>query len=444
MTIAAYSELYLRDNRARAWTDQLLFALRRWATLVLAVTAVFGQTVLNDPKKIADAQKLLDTLSGDQLRCEVSPRKPHFIYSLRVQAGYVAHIPLTQSQVQGQKWIVLARLTSKEASPVYLSDIVQFPPGGNSEHEAQLEGSYWLGKGLYSVKFLMFNDRGDVCRQEWQIDARLNSGVSNFKPVLPPGTVSGNSLKESIPPAAAKPVGRLTILLHAASLLQKETSLLDLDKAMFLDAMVALLEEMPARSVRLVAFNLEQQREIYRKDGFTFAELPELARALDVVQPATVDYSVLQNPNGTVHHMQNLVSQEIHASEPSNAVVFLGPRSIYKDKPTSSFGLPPGGKQQFFYLLWEQPPKGSGLTFGPGQQGLQGATIKGVPPFAGMTGPGSSVYDWPARINYGPNNGPDSIEYTVHKLGGKTMKVDSVPTFAGAVTEIARLSGMKQ
>jgi hypothetical protein len=55
-----------------------------------------------------------------------------------------------------------------------------------------------------------------------------------------------------------------------------------------------------------------------------------------------------------------------------------------------------------------------------------------------LRGPGGSVYDWPARINFGPNNGPDSIQYTVEQLRGKTLKVDSVESFANAVAEMAR------
>jgi hypothetical protein len=407
----------------------------------LAVTALSGQNVLNDPKKIADAQKLLDTLRGDEMRCEVSPKKPHFIFSLRLQAGYLVHVPLTESQVQGQRWIALTRLTSKEGNgkPVYLSDVVQFPRGGNSQHEATVEGSYWLGAGRYAVQFLMFDERGDVCRNQWHVDARLNSGVRNFTPILALGEVAGNSVSE-VPAPAVKPVGRLTILLHAASLLQKQSSLGDLDKAMILDAMVALMEEMPAVSVRLVMFNLEQQKELLRKDGFTIEALPEVARAFDAVQPATVDYSVLQNPTATVDFIQSLVKQEIHASEPPGAVVFLGPRSIYKDKPAPNIDLPPDARQRFFYLLWERPPVGSGLVFGPGQQGQVGQMGHSIDPFTGLRGPGGSVSDWPTRINFGPNNGPDSIQYTVEQLRGKTLKVDSVESFANAVAEIVRLS----
>jgi hypothetical protein len=43
--------------------------------------------------------------------------------------------------------------------------------------------------------------------------------------------------------------------------------------------------------------------------------------------------------------------------------------------------------------------------------------------------------------NYGPNHGPNSIEYAVDKLRGKTLTVDSVESFANAVAEITRRSG---
>jgi len=109
-----------------------------------------------------------DTLGGDQPGCEVLPLRPHFIFSLRLQAGYVVRLPLAQSQDEGQKWIVLTRITPQEGNnnnPVYLSDVVQFPNGGVSGQESIVEGSYWLGEGRYAVKFLMFDSRGDVCRK---------------------------------------------------------------------------------------------------------------------------------------------------------------------------------------------------------------------------------------------------------------------------------------
>jgi len=371
---------------------------------VLAAAALPAQTVLEDPKKIADARKLLDTVSGEDAGCEVLPIRPHFVFSLRVHAGYVVRLPQEQGQ---QQWIMLTSITPLEGNgePRYFSDV--------SGLGSKIEGSYWLGEGRYTAKFLMFDSRGDVCRKSWKIDARLNSGGVHAK---------------------VKPVGRVTILVHAASVLQKQTMLGKLDKAMLLDGIVALLDELPAASVRVVVFNLEQQRELFRQDGFAVEALPQVAQVLDTVQPATVDYRVVQNPAGPAEFVERLLNQEMQASDPSDAVIFLGPKSIYQAKPSPGFHLSPGVKQRFFYLVCEPTrfllPRSSTLSGAGWSESGRGMAL---PP----------QFDPPDDLvwtNYGPNYAADSIQHAVGQLNGKTLQVDSVVSFAHAVAAIARQS----
>jgi hypothetical protein len=406
---------------------------------LLAAAVASAQTVLDDPKKIEDARRLLDSFSGQSVQCDVSPIKPGFVFSLRLQAGYIGRVPLRQVQIDGQKWIVLARITPQQGSrsPVYLSDVVQFPRGGDNNQAAEIGGSFWLGEGRYAVKWMIFDGQGDACRREWQIDARVNVSERKVNPPMAPGTVAGLAGRATGPAAGPKPgaVGHLTILLHAASLLQKQTLLNALDKTMLLDAIVALTEETGARSVRLVVFNLEQQKEILRQDGFTIQALPEVSKALDSVQPGTVDYGTLQNPGGAAGLIEDLVNREIHAAEPSGAVVFLGPRSIYNGKPSPAFGLPPGAIQQYFYLMWTHPPRrprsvpevGFG-AMGPGRWGVPSDPTTGVNYPTGVNFP----------PNFGPNNGPDSIQHAVAQLKGELLTVNSSEAFTSAVMEITR------
>jgi hypothetical protein len=401
----------------------------RFAMGLAAVTLVSAQTVLTDPKKIADAQALFDTLQDSQSGCQVSQVKPHFIFSLRMQAGYLGQPGPSRSQA---KWIVLTKITpeGKNPSPEYLADVVTSQPAG--DHAAPIEGSYWLGRSRYSVDFLMFDGAGEVCRRQWQIDARLNSPVASFKLIVAPGAVADNFSDIRIP-AGSKRIGRLSILLHAASLLQNQTSLLNMDRALLLDATAALIQEAAPRSVRIVAFNLEQQKELFRNENFTAAALADVARALSAVQPVTVDYRSLQNHASTSDFIQGLITRELQASESPDAVVFLGPRSIYKDKPASAWELPHGLKTRFFYLLWERPPFGSG-AFLRNAQGEIVPTYSGGPPMA------IDVDSYPSS-NYGPNSGPDSIQYAVDRLRGMTLKVDSASSFAYAAAKVVHLSG---
>jgi len=401
------------------------------------VAAAAGQVVLDTPKKIADASGLLDSFHGKTVRCDVLPITPRLSFSLRLQSGYFWHLHLSQSQVAGQKWLVLARVTPNAGnrSPVYFSDVVQFPADGDIGWEAEL-GHFWVGEGRYAMKILIFDDRGRACRQELRIDARLSSGERKIDPLLPPNTVAGVSWSVATSPAGTKPasMNRLTIMLDVADQIRTP------DQIMLMDALTALIGELPARSVRLVLFDLTQQREIFRRDSFTSQSLPEVAQAMSAVQFEPVNAGVLQTPGGGVNLIENLANLEVLSPEPSDAVVFLGVPSIYNSKPSASFGRPAGAKPQFFYLQCpaSRAPRyyGSGGMVGPAWD-----VGNNFPePLDGLAGPSGR---FPGRgatpASKSPARGPDSIEYAVDQLGGKTLKVDSPDSFAKAVLEITRL-----
>ena len=62
-----------------------------------------------------------------------------------------------------------------------------------------------------------------------------------------------------------------------------------------LGSLSALLERMRTTSVRLVVFNLDEQTEVFRRDGFVLDNLDEVSDAMTHLQPGVVDYHVLQN-----------------------------------------------------------------------------------------------------------------------------------------------------
>jgi hypothetical protein len=367
------------------------------ALIAAAATALSAQAVLDSTTKIADASRLLDTYHGRQFRCEVFARRPRFNFTLRLQAGYVVKMRRRQFLAGGQ-WVVLTRITPLDADrdPVYLSDVLQSPSFVGPDNAAFLDGSYWLGEGRYSVKWLMFDANGNFCREDWRIHARLKSSERAVSPVLPPHAVAAASWNGiARPPGQISQLKRLTILLHAAPLLQSQTLLTQPSKGFLLDALLALMEVMPADSVRLVVFNLDQQKEILRNDAFTLDALPEVAKALDEM-PWAVDYRVLRNTAGTVDLLERLANQEMQARDPSDAVVFIGPHARYHVPPPVPFG-PSGAKQPFFYLLCANTQEHRPRNFEP-----------------------------------------DSIEYTVNRLQGKILKVDSPDSFAKAVAAIKR------
>jgi len=141
------------------------------------------------------------------------------------------------------------------------------------------------------------------------------------------------------------------VLLNAAPLFPLRTRLRASDRVILLGLLSSLLERVPARSVRLVVFNLDQQKTLLRQDAFAPGALGRVAQALNGTELGVVDYHVLQNPQGHVGLLAGLMNQELHAETPSDVVVFLGPATRYVDKlPPMALAEPTGAAPQFFDL----------------------------------------------------------------------------------------------
>jgi hypothetical protein len=227
----------------------------------------------------------------------------------------------------------------------------------------------------------------------------LSHAERGIRVAMPANTVRGFSWLAD--PASwrnqddAAPV-RLTNLLHAAPLSTRRTTLRITDSLMLLGLVSSLLERMPTRSVRLVVFNLDQQKELYRQDKFSPKALDQVAQAINDVQLGVVDYRVLQNRRGHVDMLADLVNGEIQAKESSDVVLFLGPAARYWDNmPQSALEKPDGSKPQFFYFQY-RPYYRRAATF------------------------------------------PDVISLALRRLRGKTVMIHSPHEFARAITQLER------
>ena len=97
------------------------------------------------------------------------------------------------------------------------------------------------------------------------------------------------------------------------------------DRAFLVESLSSLLEQIPCTSVRLRAFNLDQQREIFRQDQFDDAGFQKLEDALQALELGTVSYQVLQQRQGWREMLLRYAHEELIAAEPSDVAIFLGP-----------------------------------------------------------------------------------------------------------------------
>jgi hypothetical protein len=377
--------------------------MRPLAIACLLASAGAAQVIV-DPARFGSILKALERQADEKpLRCEVTPIRPSLNFGFRFQAGYVVRVPMNQYSGPGHGWAMVTKITPEGGHPpVYLASRIGLPSVPKTKVVVEMGGGYLLGEGRYDVNWTLLDDTGRVCRSSWRVDARLGRRERQVNLAMPRDTVADFTLrgrsgrKRGADDAA--PI-RLTVLLNAAPLVPLRTRLRASDRVILLGLLSSLLERVPARSVRLVVFNLDQQKTLLRQDAFAPDALGRVAQALNSTELGLVDYHVLQNPHGHVDLLAGLMNLELRAEAPSDVVVFLGPQTRYVDKlPPTALEEPAGAAPQFF-----------NLQFRPYFRNV--ATL------------------------------PDSISLATAKAKGKTIVIRTPADFAKAIEQIERRGG---
>jgi hypothetical protein len=298
----------------------------------------------------------------------------------------------------------------------------------------EVGGGYLLGEGRYTTEVTLFDETGRVFRATWQSTAERGRDSRRVKVNLPPNTVAQFSLfrhaTSDVTSAAprAPAVERLTVLLDAAPATPRQSRLQAADAVKLLDAISSVVEQIPARNVRVVAFNLDQQKEIFRQDGFGPAGFEQLGGALFALQLATVDVTVLRNPGGAARLLTSLVQQEIDAPQRADLVLFLGPHLNSRLKlPPDVVARPAAESPGFFYIAIDRPVRHFLSNFAGAPASRRASGISDPPLGPPLTLPGAA---------FGEPLGADVISSLVGKLKGKTEVVVTPSDFAKAIARI--------
>jgi hypothetical protein len=409
-----------------------------------AMGAACAQTMVSE----SQAARFQVPQTQGVLQCQIVPLRPVLDFSFRFQAGYTVRVPLNQYQGPRHRWILVTRIEPEAGGkPVYFMDRVRLPIATGQELEGTAGGGYLLGVGRYRAFLALLDDQSRVCRSQWNIEANLGSGSHSVKMAIGPGTIQQISLRRvrSGDAESPAPIGRLTVLLHATPIAAGRAKVRAGEAVILLGALSSLLDLAPARSVRLVMFSLDQQKEIYREDNFTSGQLEAARQALFDLQLATVDYRQLQNHTGGMDLLKRLVDRELLAENRSDAVVFLGPHSRSDTKPAFQTAPRNDGAPGFFYVEYFSQRPIAPIPGGPDDLTGVGTSIGSQPRTSQSAhdpgGNGTWVVPDPAQI--GVINGPsrfgasrDTIDYLVSQLKGKTFRVSTPVDFAKAIDQI--------
>jgi hypothetical protein len=330
----------------------------------LMAFAVAGQGQERLEKSAAERvnQAFNSKLTGDRLNCAVETRPPFLDFAFRFESGYILRCPMKLFEGKEGVLITFVRVTPEDGPPLLLGMSYKVP-GLPSEARASTEikkikselgasGGFVLGEGRYTVELLAADARNRFFQKKWKIKAQRNRQESNVEVTAKPGSVA--PLSPHLWDGRLVPAGsgvRLTVLLDAAPMSPFSQKLRAWDRAFLLDSVSSVLRQIPCESVRLVAFNLDQQKEIFRQERLDRTGLVKLARVLHQLELGTVSVNVLKQRQGWADLLAGVSNGEMTSNQPSDLVVFLGPSIRIADKvPKEILASPRNKKPQFFYL----------------------------------------------------------------------------------------------
>jgi hypothetical protein len=222
------------------------------------------------------------------------------------------------------------RIPTADQTPPHSLD-----PKNLKKFNLRASGGFNVGTGSYTAEILLLGEHGRSCYKHWE----LHTGKYPEKagpPVLAAQTVT--PLAHTSWDGKLDPHGiRLTVLLNAAPLFPFSNQLYAWDRSVLLDALASLLKQMPSSSVHVIAFNLEQQREFFHDEKFDANGFSELDVSLHNLELSTVSVKALER-GSSANFLQRLAEQQLSARETSDAVVFFGPVTRFRENPRLESG----------------------------------------------------------------------------------------------------------
>jgi hypothetical protein len=288
----------------------------------------------------ADAALLESTDARKDIPCTVVPSKPNLGFDLKFHAGYEVSVPLRELAGEGNQLTMVFRIVpdAHPDDPVYFSQHVNVPPIDDDEHgPAFLQGSFDVGEGKYHVDWLMRDRAERVCSFHWDAEATLPPRDKQMSLDIGPNAVQPFETEPFKPePPVARPHQdpplNVKVMVNFAPQDSQSATLQPLD----INALISILRNI-AREPRIarfsvVAYNMQEQRVLYRQEDASQIDFPAMGKALHSLNLGTVDLKRLSQKHGDTEFLSNLITHEVkNPDAPPDAVIFAGPKVMLED-----------------------------------------------------------------------------------------------------------------
>jgi hypothetical protein len=315
------------------------------AGLLLNSTPAFSQLVLtgsgpNGTVNIfnTDLAVLESGETRKDLACSVTPSKPILGFDLRFHAGYEVTIPLKELSGGENLLNILFRVepTNHRDQPIYFAQHIRVPViEEDAKGDAYLQGAFDLGEGQYHIDWLM-RDRGErVCSFSWDSEAAIPPKDRPMSPAIAPEAIQradGEQFKDEPPVQRVTNEPRLNVkvLVNFAPQKSLSAALQPLDTSALVSILRSIVREPRIGKFSIVAFNMQEQKVVYRQEGADRLDFPALGEALTSLNLGTIDLKRLGDKHGDTEFLTDLVRKEVASSRQDHpdAVIFAGPKVL--------------------------------------------------------------------------------------------------------------------
>jgi hypothetical protein len=315
----------------------------------------------------SDAAILESDEARKDLPCTVTPIKPALGFDLRFHAGYAVTIPLRELAGEGNQLTMIFRIApeAQPDEPVLLSQRMSVPNiEEDAKGEATLQGAFDVGEGKYHVDWLMRDRSEHVCSSNWDIQAALPPKDREMPLNIGPNVVEAAESEpfKQEPPIEHVPQGaplNVKVMVNFGPQNAYSAALQPIDTFALVSILRNVAREPRIGKLSVVAFNMQEQRIIYRQDASPQIDFPALGEALHSVSLGTVDFRRLGQKHADSEFLTNLITHEMKdGQEAPDAVIIAGPKVMLDDS------LPPEPLKQIgdvsfpvFYMNYNANPQ---------------------------------------------------------------------------------------
>jgi len=300
------------------------------------------------------------------LPCTVTTNKPSLGFDLKYHAGYDVSVPLRELAGSDNQLTMVFRVTPEghPDEPVYFSQHISVPAiEEDAGGPAYLTGTFDVGEGKYHVDWLMRDRAERICSFYWDIEASLPSKDKQMAldiPSLAVRPVDTEPFKQEAPVVRQQQDEPLNVkvVVNFAPQDSASATLQPLDTNALISILRNIQREPRIGKFSIVAYNMQQQRIIYRQEGVSQIDFPALGKALTSLNLGTVDLKKLGQKHGDSEFLSSLITKELKDEKPPDAVIFAGP------KVTTEDGLSPDTLKQLadvklpvFYMNYNLNPQ---------------------------------------------------------------------------------------